>query len=75
MLQGVQLKTCNNPHGYLREKTAINSGRGLTDDGKSQEGVKCASVNTGTNVVGMCVVPIKVNYCNSGKVLETCPIR
>ena len=33
--------------------------------------MKCASVNTGTDVISMCVVPIKVQYCNSGKVLET----
>ena len=56
-------------HGYLRKKTAINSDKGLTD-GKN-EGVKCASVNTGTDVICMCVVPIKVQYGNSGKVLET----
>ena len=32
--------------------------------------MKSASVNTGTDVVSMCVVPIKVKYGNSGKVLE-----
>ena len=57
-------------HGYLRKKAAINSDKSLTGDGKN-EGVKCASVNTGTDVISMCVVPIKVQYCNSGKVLET----
>ena len=58
-------------HGYLRKKTAINSDKVLTDDGKNQEGVKCVSVSTGTDVVSICVVPIKVKYFNSGKVLET----
>ena len=57
-------------HGYLRKKTAINSDKGLTDDEKN-EGVKCASVNTDTDIISMCVVPIKVQYGNSGKVLET----
>ena len=69
-------KVCNGKHvttlhGYLRIKTAINSDKGLTDDGKNQEGVKCVSVNTGTDVVSMCVVPIKMKYGNYGKVLET----
>ena len=71
-------KVCNGKHvtilhSYLRKKTAINSDKGLPD-GKN-EGVKCASANTGTDVISMCVVPIKVQYGNSGKVLETCPIR
>ena len=69
-------KVCNGKHvttlhGYLRKKTTINSDKGLTDDGKNQEGVKCASVNTGTDVVSVCIVSIKVKYGNSGKVLET----
>ena len=68
-------KVCNGKHvttlhGYLRKKTAINSDKGLTDDGEN-EGVKCASVNTDTDIISMCVVPIKVQYGNSGKVLET----
>ena len=40
-------------HGYLRKKAAINSEKGLTDD-RENEGVKCASVNTGTDVISMC---------------------
>ena len=68
-------KVCNGRivttfHGYLSKKTAINSDKGLTDDGKN-EGVKCASVNTGTDVISVCVAPIKVQYGNSDKVLET----
>ena len=57
-------------HGYLRKQAVINSDKGLTDDGKN-EGVKCASVNTSTDVISLCVVPIKVQYDNSGNVLET----
>ena len=69
-------KVCNGKHvttlhGYLRIKTAINSDKGLTDDGKNQEGIKCVSVNTGTDVVSMCVVPINMKYSNYGKVLKT----
>ena len=68
-------KVCNGKHvttfhGYLRKKTAIKRDKGLTNDGEN-EAVKCASVNTGTNVISMCVVLIKVQYGNSGKVLET----
>ena len=33
--------------------------------------MKCASVNTSTDVISLCVVPIKVQYDNSGNVLET----
>ena len=53
-------------HDYLRKKTTINVGKGLTDDGKNQEGVKFASVNAGKDVISICVVPIKVHYGNSG---------
>ena len=68
-------KVCNGkhvtmPHGYLRKKTPINSDKGLADDGKNQ-GLKCASDNTGAVRISMCVVPIKAQYGNSGKVLET----
>ena len=67
-------KVCNGKHvtilhDYLRKKTTINSDRGLTDD-KKNEGVKCASVNTGRDVISTCVVPLKVQYGNSGKILE-----
>ena len=48
---------------------AINSDKGQADNRKNQ-GVKCASVNTGTDVISMCVVPIMVQYGDSGKVLE-----
>ena len=68
-------KVCNGKHvttahGYLRKKAVINSDKALTDDGKN-EVVKCASVNTGTDLTSMCLVPTKVRYDNSGKVLET----
>ena len=58
-------------HGYLRKKAAINNNKGLVDDGKIQGCMKCASVNTGTDVISMCVIPIMVQYDNSRKVLET----
>ena len=47
-------------HGSLRKKTAINSDKGLTYDGKNKEGMKCASVNTGTDVISIYV-------CSSNK--------
>ena len=69
-------KVCNGKHvttlhGYLRKKKAINNDKGLTDDEKIQGGVKCATVNTGTDVISMCVVLINGQYGNFGKVLET----
>ena len=65
-------KMCNGKHvttfqGYLKNKATINSDKGLAND----EGVKYASVNTGTDVISMCVIPIKVQYGNSSKILET----
>ena len=73
---GRSCKVCNGKHvttlhGYLRKKTAINIDKDLADDGKNQGGVKCASVNTCTVAISMCVVPLKGQYNNSGKVLET----
>ena len=50
--------------GYFRKKTAINSDKGLTDGGKSQEGVKYASVSIGTDVISIWAVPIKVQFGN-----------
>ena len=58
------------PHGFLRKKTAINSNKDLAEDEKNQGGVKCASVNTSKDVSSMCVVLIKAQYSNSGKILE-----
>ena len=58
-------------HDYLRKKTAIQSEKCLTDAKKNQGGVKWAWVNTGTYVISMCVVPIKMQYGNSIKVQET----
>ena len=68
-------KVCNGKHvttlhGYLRKKIAINSDKDLTYDGKNT-GVKYTSVNAGTDVISVYVVPIKVQYGNSGKVLQT----
>ena len=75
-LSRISCKVCNEKHvttlqGYLRKTAARNSDKGLTHDGENQESVRYASVNTGTDVISMCVVPIKVQYVNSGKVLET----
>ena len=54
-------KVCNGKHvttlnGYLRKKTAINNDKDLTDDEKNQGGVKCTSVNTGTDVITLVCV-------------------
>ena len=67
----MQWRTCTTLHGYFRKKTTINSDKGLGDDRKSQGDVKCTSVITGTDVISICEAPIKLQYGNSGKVLET----
>ena len=41
-------------HDYLEKKTAINSDKGLNNDGKN-ESVKVSLINTGTDVVSMSV--------------------
>ena len=69
-------KLCNGKHvttlhDCLRKKTAIKSEKCLTDARKNQGGVKWASVNTGTYVISMCVVPIKMQHGNSIKGQET----
>lgn len=49
---------------YYLHKTMEESGK------FHQESVKWASVNSGTDVISMCGVPIKVQYGNPGKILE-----
>ena len=51
-------KVCNGKHmtvihGYLKKKAAINSNIGRDDNRINQGGLKCVSVNTGTNVISM----------------------
>ena len=64
-----QYKVCNGQHpailhGIKIEKNKLKKG---TDEvaatlatGKSQDEVKCASINTGSNVISMCTVPVKI---------------
>ena len=33
--------------------------------------MKCATVNTGVNVICMCVVPVNLRYSHSGKTVKT----
>ena len=69
-------KVCNGKNettldGYLRKKIAITNDKRLIQDEKNQGGVKCASVNTSTDVISKCIFPIKVQYGNSGIALKT----
>ena len=69
-------KVCNGKNettldGYFRKKIAITNDKRLTHDEKNQGGVKCASVNTSTDVISICIFPIKVQYGNSGIALKT----
>ena len=38
---------------------------------KSQDEVKCASINTGSNVMSMCTVPVKIKGSSGEKVIHT----
>ena len=35
------------------------------------ENVRCATVNTGGNVISMCMVPVNLKYSHSGKTVKT----
>ena len=67
-------KVCNGKHvttlhDYLEKKTAINSDKGLNNDGKN-ESVKVSLINTGTDVVSMSVdrqlLPRQIDTCSQG---------
>ena len=38
---------------------------------KSQDEVKCGSINTGSNVISMCTVPVKIKGSSGNKVIRT----
>ena len=39
--------------------------------GKSQDGEKCASINTGSTVISMCTVPVKIKGSSGNKTIRT----
>ena len=50
----VCLEKRDNPPWLSQEESNNKRDKGLADDGKNEDGVKCASVNSGTDVISMC---------------------
>ena len=66
-------KVCNGKHPatlhiYVRKKKQNDNQK---NDSADEVDVKCATVNTGGNVVSMCMVPVNLTYGCSGKTVKT----
>ena len=59
--------------GHSREKSIPDDHPTKTEssDEPIYGGVKCASVNTGTDVISMFVVPVKLQYGKTGMIVKT----
>ena len=72
-----QCKVCNGRHptilhGIKIEKKKSKKGTDkVAATPKSQDEVKCTSINTGSNVINMCTVPVKIKGSSSNKVIYT----
>ena len=69
-------KVCNGEyptklHGYARKKKQNDNQKDDGADAPNGVDVKCAIVNTGGNVVSMCVVPVNLTYSCFGKIVKT----
>ena len=72
-------KVCNGKHpttlhGYIRKKvdnTQHQCNSDASEERKDGEVAACASLNTGMEVISMCVVPVKLRHGDSGKTLKT----
>ena len=75
-------KVCNGKHptalhGYIRKKvdnTQHQCNSDASEERKDGEVAECASLNTGMEVISMCVVPVKLRHGDSGKTLKTCAL-
>ena len=75
-------KVCNGKHptalhGYIRKKvdnTQHQCNSDASEERKDGEVAACASLNTGMEVISMCVVPVKLRHGDSGKTLKTCAL-
>ena len=59
-------------HGYVRKKadnTQHQCNSEASEERKDGEVAACASLNTGMEVISMCVVPVKLRYGDSGETL------
>ena len=61
-------------HGYARDKvdnTQHQCNSETSEARRDDEVVACASLNTGMEVISMCVVSVKLRHGNYGEALET----
>ena len=58
-------------HGYVRKKKQNDTQKNDCADTPNGVDAKCAKVNTGGNVISMCVVPVILRYSHSGKTVKT----
>ena len=64
----------NTLHGYVRKKvnnTHHQCNSEASEERKDGEVAAYASLNTGMEVISMCVVPVKLRHGDSGKTLRT----
>ena len=72
-----QCKVCNGRHPTILNGTKIKKKKlkkgtdKVAAIPKSQDEVKCASINTGSNVISMCTVPVKIKGSSGNKVIYT----
>ena len=75
-----QCKICNGRHPTILQgiKTEKHKSKKDTDEvaatlatTKSQDEVKCGSINTGSNVISMCTVPVKIKGSSGNKTICT----
>ena len=69
-------KVCNGKHpttlhGYVRKKKQNDNQKNDSADTPNGVDVKCATVNTGGNVISTCVVPVNLTYSRSGEIVKT----
>ena len=72
-------KVCNEKHptilhGYIRQKVDNSQHQcnsEASEERKDGEVAACASLNTGMEVISMCIVPVKLIHRDSGKALKT----
>ena len=75
-----QCKVCNGRHPTILQRIKIEKHKSKkgTDEvaatlatTKSQDEVKCASINTGSNVISVCSVPVKIQGSSGSKLIHT----
>ena len=69
-------KVCNSKHpttfhGYVRKKKQNDNQKSDSADTPNGVDVKCATFNTGGNVIRMCLVSVNLTYSCSGKTGKT----